>query len=143
MKRDCACQSLTSIVKYLLALTTPLHFVLVASCKNQSAEVILAATPVVTPWGSRTIPPSISPSRMMGGRSSNNIRSLDGKSNESVVATAELTVTVMLTIIKTATTAKTHALLSGAGHLSPGILLRSAPTSVAFDDLAIPVQRAH
>jgi hypothetical protein len=61
----------------------------------------------------------MSPTRVMGKRGSN-IKSLSRKSKESVVAIAALTVTVMMTMTKTA---KSHALLSGAGHLSLVITL--------------------
>jgi hypothetical protein len=113
LRRDYAWPSPTSIMQCLLTLAIPLYIALAIHYRNHLAKMILTAMLVVTPWGSRTIPLSMSPTRMMRGRS-NNIKSLGRKSKESVVLIVALAVIVTMTIIKIA---KTHALPSGASRL--------------------------
>ena len=108
---------------------------------------MLAAISVTILRKSRAIPPLISQTRVMGGRSCSNVRGRGTKKcKESMMATAAVTMIVMTaaTIVmtaattRTATTVKAHDQPSDAGRLPPIV-----PASTAFNGHMIAVRGAH
>jgi hypothetical protein len=122
------------MMQHHFALVILLRLALASHCWIKLRRMMMVAILVMTGQWSQAILRSISQTRMMGGRSSNNIRRQGRKYKGNVTSIAVVAIMVMMTTtINTATTVKAHDLQSGAGRL-PLIAIhpQSGTASVAF-----------